>query len=501
MSKNLKLLKTGKRHLYLDRNKKFFIEFDLEKTKTCEEIYKLLQNEIEKKIKEIYKNITKENINFNFIIIYSTINNKFDYSLLTEIKINKNTQLTEILQNNQSNLYYIPIIHFNIKKNIKIKSKEFICKKNEEVNNINTINDLEKYLTNEGIYYFDKKSGEFIYGKGTINEQRIIINIKKVNIEILISQIKSDKYFENEIPLSLQVFQIKCPNYIFEIRQNNTTHIFGLYKQKSYLLWKNSINSARIKNKARNIDSNFNYDINNISRNFYLNCYNIPSKCEKLNQILENPEKRKIFLNYLDDRKISDITSNIFAYKMYLDNNEFISALACLKQITFYIDFDNIENEKDKKLEMEKYSNIFYKEKIELYKNVLKEVNNVLTNMKQFGEETNNVLKNIFKKNLFDNLYYQIYDKYILPFFQNFEEIMKKEYKYDEKPIIIKKLHLLMSKYTMNYFDMNEINNFNCLCNNNNLDMDNNLNNIRNNSNEYIRNISNDININVNDKA
>ena len=74
MSKNLKLQKTGKRHLYLDRNKKFFIEFDLEKTKTCEEIYKSLQNEIEKKIKEIYKN---------------QINQKKKY-WLQQMKMNKN---------------------------------------------------------------------------------------------------------------------------------------------------------------------------------------------------------------------------------------------------------------------------------------------------------------------------------------------------------------------------------------------------------------------------
>ena len=51
MSKNLKSQKVDKRQLYLDRNKKFFIEFDLEKTKTCEAIYESLKDEIEKKNK------------------------------------------------------------------------------------------------------------------------------------------------------------------------------------------------------------------------------------------------------------------------------------------------------------------------------------------------------------------------------------------------------------------------------------------------------------------
>ena len=45
--------KSEKRPLFFDKNKTNFIEFDLEKTKTCKEIYETLNKEIEKKIKEI----------------------------------------------------------------------------------------------------------------------------------------------------------------------------------------------------------------------------------------------------------------------------------------------------------------------------------------------------------------------------------------------------------------------------------------------------------------
>ena len=38
----------------------------------------------------------------------------------------------------------------------------------------------------------------------------------------------------------------------------------------------------------------------------------------------------------------------------------------------------------------------------------------------------------------------------------------------------------------MNYFNMKDINNFNCLCSNYSQDIENNINNIRNNSNEII---------------
>jgi hypothetical protein len=310
----------------------------------------------------------------------------------------------------------------------------------------------------------------------------------------LINEIKKDNYFENQIPLSLQVFQTKCPNYIFEIRQNNTTHILGVYKQKSYLIWKNAINLAKIKNKNRRIYTNFNMNIDKNNYLFYTNCHSIPSKCLIINELLENPEKRKIFFEEFDDKKISDITSNIFGYKIYIKNKEYIGALACLKQINFYIDFDNIENDKLKEIEIEKYKDIFTRERIEFYKSILKKVNDIFTKGINGGENINDVLKDVFKEDLFDNLYFHIYNLYILPYFQKLKETLQKEYNYNEKPIVIKKFHLLLSKYTMNYFDMNNINNFNCLCSNNAIDMDNETNNIRNNSNENVINNSNDSN-------
>ena len=355
-------------------------------------------------------------------------------------------------------------------------------KKEEKININNT--ELEKYLNNEGIYYFDKSIVQFLYGKGYVDEQKIIINCKKLNIEILINQIKKDEYFDNKIPLSLQVFQTKCPNYIFEIRQNNTTHILGLYKQKSFLIWKNAVTFAKIKNKSRRIDSLLNKDLHQNNYTLFTNCHSVPSKCMVIEHILENTEKRQIFLEEFDDKKIADITSNIYNYKTNIKNKDYIGALACLKQISFYIDFDNIENEYEKKVEMEKYKNIFTKERIDKYKTLVKKVNDVFTNAIKKGEDIKNILEGFFEQDLFDNLYSQIYEIYIIPFFQKMKETLKKEYNHDRKPKMIKKLDLLLSKYTMNYFGMNDINNFNCFCNKETSNMDNNNN--RNNINDEL---------------
>ena len=383
----------------------------------------------------------------------------------------------------RSSLYYLPEIKYNIKKNLfEARFKEALNKKEEKINTNNT--ELEKYLNNEGIYYFDKSIVQFLYGKGYVDEQKIIINCKRLNIEILINQIKKDEYFDNKIPLSLQVFQTKCPNYIFEIRQNNTTHILGLYKQKSFLTWKNAVTFAKIKNKSRRIDSLLNKDIHQNNYTLFTNCHSVPSKCMVIEHILENTEKRQIFLEEFDDKKIADITSNIYNYKTNIKNKDYIGALACLKQISFYIDFDNIENEYEKKVEMEKYKNIFTKERIDKYKTLVKKVNDVFTNAIKKGEDIKNILEGFFEQDLFDNLYSQIYEIYIIPFFEKMKETLKKEYNHDRKPKMIKKLDLLLSKYTMNYFGMNDINNFNCFCNKETSNMDNNNN--RNNINDEL---------------
>ena len=231
--------KTDIKQLYFDRNRFYYIEFDLEKINTCDQIYEALKNDIENKIKKLYKNV--QGINFKFIMIYSKLSSKYDTNSLTEIKIDRSFILTELLQSNQYTLYYLPVSNYDNKRNIR---KDKINGQNEIKNLKNK--EIEKYLISEGIYYFDKALAQFIYGKGFIDEQKFIVNTKNSKIEIAIDQIKKEEYSENQVPLALQVFKTKCPNYIIQILQYNTTYIFGLYKQKSYLIWKNAISSANV---------------------------------------------------------------------------------------------------------------------------------------------------------------------------------------------------------------------------------------------------------------
>ena len=179
---------------------------------------------------------------------------------------------------------------------------------------------------------------------------------------------------------------------------------------------------------------------------------------------MENPEKRQIFFDGYHDKKISDLIISIFSYKVNIKNNKYVEAWICLKQISFYIDYNNIKDETQKNREKEKYSKIFTQELIDFYNSVVKNVNEAITKIKNYKEEINIVLKNIFKFDLFDNLYYNIYEYYLYPYFLKVKTMLNTEYQYDQKPEIIQKYHLLLSKYCINFFNMKNLDNFNCLC-------------------------------------
>ena len=460
--KNLKIAKIDKRQLFFDRNKKIYIEFDLEKTRTCSEIYNSFQTQIEEKISEIYNNNNNNKVKCNFILMYSSSTSKLDNTSLIEIKLDLDTQLSDIMPNKHYFLCYMPMNKLDLIKKRKVRNKL----EEEDVSN-NRFKDverektdkheIEKYLTNEGVYYFDKEKVNFIYGKGYIDEQKLVINYKNNNVEISISEIKREEYYENSTPPSIQVFKIKYPNYIIQIYQNNLSHFLGLYKLKSYLIWRNAIELAKIKNTNVNVDSSFNTNIFNYNYLLFVKSHSIPSKSFIINQILENPEKRKIFLDKCEDKKISDIASNIFSYKINIKNEQYIEAWSIFKQIIFYVDYNSIQDDKIRKNEAEKHSKVCTPERIELYNNILKKVDEAIKSISDYEKEVNDVLKRNFQYEIFDDLYYNIYELYLLPHFKNVRTILNTEYDYDQKPPIVKKFHLLLSKYCKIFFEMKNV--------------------------------------------
>ena len=464
--KNLKL---GNYQLYFDRNRKIYIEFSIENIKYCKDIYNLYKKEIEEKIIDIYGEEKSKIFNFSFILINSKINTKTENnSPSIELKVNIRKPIIKLLITNNYYLCYLPINKYDI--NLKKKVRNNIEDKNDN-NTFGIIletlltHKLEKYLNNEGVYWFDKNKNEFLLGKGYIDEKKIEIITKKYKITIKINCIRKDEYYENTIPSLLEGIKIKIPNYIIVIFNNNVSHIFAFKNQKNYITWKNAIKQAKIKYNNFYVHTTFNTNISTCVYQHFIRSQSIPNKLFTLNQILENYEKRKIFLDELTDKKIFDIISNIFFYKINLNKKNFFEACLCLKQISFYTDFNNINNQAQKKIEIEKYSKIFTQERINLYNNITERSNDAMSQIKSienYEKEMNIALENILEQNLFDELYYQIYELYIEPNYERVSNQLKTEYNFDRIPKVIKKYQLLLSNYCVKFFNMNNINNFNC---------------------------------------
>ena len=465
---SIKDLQLDKYQLYFNKDKKKYIEFSSEKIRNCNDIYNLYRKEIEAQLNEIYG---KENNNkFNFILIESKINNKSDNSLI-ELKLNPRKNITNYLNSKLYYLCYLPVnnpnININLKKSKRNKIEEMTDKYiGVELESLLTHN-LEKYLVNEGVYWFDKTNIEFIKGKGNIDEKVIEVSTKKYKIKLKINAIRKEEYYENKIPPILEGIKVKIPNYIIIIYHNNVSHIFGLYQQKSYLIWKKAIKLARIKFSNFYVHSIFNSNITTYNYQHFIRSQSITKKLFTMKEIMENPEKRQIFLEEFSDKKIAGIISNIYSYKNNINNNEYFEAWIFLKQISFHIDFNNINDEEQKKKEIKKYSKIFTQERINTFNNIAKKADDVMEQIKNiegYEEELNKVLKDIFEINLFDKLYNEIYELYIEPNFKKMQKKINDEFNFDNKPKIVRKFHLLTSKYCAKFFDFKNINNFNCLC-------------------------------------
>ena len=501
-----KNLKSTKYKLFFDRNREIYIEFSIENIKNCDDLYNLYNKEIEQKITEIYGE-EKSSKNFSFVLINSKINTKTESNSPTiELKLDKRKPIINLLVTNNYYLCYLPINNYDI--NLKKKVRKNIEDKNDNSTfgiELETLlnHQLEKYLNNEGIYWFDKNKNEFLYGKGYIDEKKIEINTKQYKIKIKINCIRKDEYYENTIPSLLEGVKIKIPNFIIVIYNNNVSHIFALKNQKSFLIWKNAIKQAKIKYNNFYVHSTFNTNISTCIYQHFVRSQSIPNKLFTLNQILENYEKRKIFLDELTDKKIVDIISNIFFYKINLNKKKFFEACLCLKQISFYADFNNISTQAQKQIEIEKYSKIFTQERINLYNNITQKANDAMSQIKSienYEKEMNIALENIFEKNLFDELYYQIYELYIEPNYETVINKLKTVYKFNKKPKVVKKYQLLLSGYCVKFFNMNNINNFNCFFSSyttkNKLNNTISTNNIENNTNMDMDNKSGEKNIN-----
>ena len=156
------------------------------------------------------------------------------------------------------------------------------------------------------------------------------------------------------------------------------------------------------------------------------------------------------------------------------------------KEIITYIESYNIDDKKDDKkddkrddkkddkkedkkdnnniinIQSDKAINIFTLEKFNKYKKVAEEIDEKVKKIKiegslyLFQNEIRNSLNNVIKEDLFDDIFFYLYNLYISPYFQEIKKILEKGSIPTEKPLIRQKYQFLLALYfnCINYMDM-----------------------------------------------
>ena len=456
-----------KYNLYLDRKKLNSVQFDLDNDITCDKILMQCKDSLTKSINSIY------NINIDdclFLIIESKINKKNDdIPSLMEFRINKKTKLYNLLQNPQNNLYFLPKKKPNKEDCIKARNENIANDNFYELVETNYFisKNTEEYLPKTLLHLYDSEKQVFNKEKGSVDKQKITIyksNTNKELIEISVKDIIKDLYYSetSQVPYKKNLpIKGDKPKFYIEIITNKITYFFGYYKENLYLQWENAIKKAITKYNNFNMELNLNMKINSSKTAIFAIKHSIIDECFMINKVIFNEEKRKMFFSISPEKKICSIIMNILTYKELIKKDEYLEAWMRFKEILTYIDSYNNQTQLSISIPKDEIIlKIFSQEKINNYKKIseasnenVKKINMVNASLSLFQIEVKKALNEILKEDLFDDVFINLYKIYIIPFFEEVNNILKKGTHPLEKPIIRQKYQFLLALYFNKIFN------------------------------------------------
>ena len=458
---------TSKYNLYLDREKLKFIQIDLGNNTTCDKILMQYKDSLTDTINSIYSKNIDECL---FLIIESKINKKNDeIPTLMEFKVNKRTKLYNLLQNPQNNLYFLPKRKSNKEERLKARNENIGTENFFELAETNYFlnKNTEEYLPKTIFYLYDSTKQIFTKEKGSVDNQKITIyksNTNKELIEISVKDIIKDLFYSDtsQAPYKKNLpIKGDKPKFYIEILTNKLTYFFGQYKENLYYQWEHAIKKAITKYNNFNMELNLNMKINSSKTGIYATQHSIIDNCFMINKVLFNEEKRKMFFAISPEKKICSIIINILTYKDLIKKDEYLEAWMRFKEILTYIESYDIHSQSQDFIKKnEKILKIFSHEKISTYKKIseasnenVKKINMVNASLSLFQIEVKKALNEILKENLFDDVLISLYKIYIIPFFEEVKNTLKKGSHPLEKPPIREKFQLLLAIYFNRIFN------------------------------------------------
>ena len=458
---------TSKYNLYLDREKLKFIQIDLDNNTTCDKILMQYKDSLTDTINSIYSKNIDECL---FLIIESKINKKNDeIPTLMEFKVNKRTKLYNLLQNPQNNLYFLPKRKSNKEERLKARNENIGTENFFELAETNYFlnKNTEEYLPKTIFYLYDSTKQIFTKEKGSVDNQKITIyksNTNKELIEISVKDIIKDLFYSDtsQAPYKKNLpIKGDKPKFYIEIITNKLTYFFGQYKENLYYQWEHAIKKAITKYNNFNMELNLNMKINSSKTGIYATQHSIIDNCFMINKVLFNQEKRKMFFAISPEKKICSIIINILTYKDLIKKDEYLEAWMRFKEILTYIESYDIHSQSQDFIKKnEKILKIFSHEKINSYKKIseasnenVKKINMVNASLSLFQIEVKKALNEILKENLFDDVLISLYKIYIIPFFEEVKNTLKKGSHPLEKPPIREKFQFLLAIYFNRIFN------------------------------------------------
>ena len=459
---------TSKYNLYLDREKLKFIQIDLDNNTTCDKILMQYKDSLTDTINSTYSKNIDECL---FLIIESKINKKNDDNIptLMEFKVNKRTKLYNLLQNPQNNLYFLPKRKSNKEERLKARNENIGTENFFELAETNYFlnKNTEEYLPKTIFYLYDSTKQIFTKEKGSVDNQKITIyksNTNKELIEISVKDIIKDLFYSDtsQAPYKKNLpIKGDKPKFYIEIITNKLTYFFGQYKENLYYQWEHAIKKAITKYNNFNMELNLNMKINSSKTGIYATQHSIIDNCFMINKVLFNEEKRKMFFAISPEKKICSIIINILTYKDLIKKDEYLEAWMRFKEILTYIESYDIHSQSQDFIKKnEKILKIFSHEKINSYKKIseasnenVKKINMVNASLSLFQIEVKKALNEILKENLFDDVLISLYKIYIIPFFEEVKNTLKKGSHPLEKPPIREKFQFLLAIYFNRIFN------------------------------------------------
>lgn len=468
--------------LYLDREKLNFIQIQIEENMTYESIINNYRDILKNKVEPIYKKPIED---FNFLFIENKLNTKKEeIPSSMEFRVNKKTNIYNVLKNPQYNLFFLPKRKSNILDRKKAREGNNEAQSIFEDADINYFSNKpsEELISKQNFYFYDSSKKEFNKEKGSVDKNKITFfksSKIKDNIEIYVKDIIKDLYYpetsqapyRNNLPIKGD--KPDRPKFYIEITTHNTTYFLGQYKENYHNQWENAIKTAITNYKNYNIDLNLNIKIASSKTSIYATHHSIINDCFFINKILFNEEKRNIFFSNFSDKKISAILYNIIMYKDLIKKNKYLDSWMRFKEILTYIESYNVNNEINENriiTEDNKIDNIFTVNRINKYKKISNDANESVKKIKieesslnLFQNEIKNALSDILKDDLFDEMFYYLYKLYMIPYFDNIKKVLRKGTIPDEKPLIRQKFQFLLAIYLYKILKVT-INNYNLIC-------------------------------------